>query len=464
MHALLALSKKNVREMVAFALEARYRITLTEVQSAKKAIHFLEENKVDLVICEHQGIGDVLFKHLASMDRAKTATPVIICAMGKPKKDPVISKLTVQGYAHFMNIIDDLYAILDNLAPKISDEPITLRPDLVSDKKTIPEDEEDPAYIRIKTILLTRVGQLHAGVYIQLSKSHYVKLFRDGDVFDQKDYARYMTEKGLEYFYLRTHETTEFVSKFKLELLELLGAELMAPDTASEISQAVHETVQELISRVGLTPELQDLVKSNIQLSMKSMGRSPKLHHVIKALIKDPKRYISSHSIMLAELSCSLAKAMEWNSETTFHKLNLASFLHDMSLKNQALAAVEDMSELLRKKTTFTTEELKAYQLHTATGAELARQFTELPPEVDTIIMQHHELPDGSGFPRGLTHTQISPLASLFIVAHDVIWNAIHNNTGDKKFDMKNFLAESREKYSMGNFKKIHKCLSEIKV
>ena len=462
MHALLAFSKKEVREMVAFALETRYRITLTEANSAKEAIECLAKAKIDLVISEHLGIGDVLFKHLASMDRAKTKTPVVICALGIPKKDPVISKLMVQGYANLLNLVDEIYGILDNLAPQKPVDVKHIGPVLTSDKVQDPAEVDDPNYCRIKTILLTKVGQLQAGVYVQLSKTHYVKLFRDGDVFDQKDYARYMTEKKLEYFYLKIDETAEFVSKIKLRLLELLSADMMTTSSVHEISQAVHESVQELLSHIGPTPDIQDLVKANIQLSMKAIGRNPKLANVVKALTRDPKKYISSHSIFVAELACSLAKVMDWNSDTTFHKLNLAAFLHDMALRSQNLAEIKDMAELLRKKATFTSEELKAYQMHTVAGSDLALQFNELPPEVDTIITQHHEQPDGSGFPRGLTHTHISPLSSLFIVSHDVIWHAIHSTDG--KLDLKTFLDETHEKYSVGHFKKIHKSLSEIKI
>ncbi|MBC7397838.1 MAG: hypothetical protein H7333_10390 [Bdellovibrionales bacterium] len=45
----------------------------------------------------------------------------------------------------------------------------------------------------------------------------------------------------------------------------------------------------------------------------------------------------------------------------------------------------------------------------------------DIDPEVAVILVQHHERPDGSGFPGQLTNAQIHPLAAVFIVAEHLI-------------------------------------------
>ena len=76
---------------------------------------------------------------------------------------------------------------------------------------------------------------------------------------------------------------------------------------------------------------------------------------------------------------------------------------------------------------------------------------------MDTIVLQHHELPDGSGFPRGLYHHQISPLACVFIVAQDLLDFYLANAaSAHPKADVfQAFLAERETRYSSGTFKKI---------
>jgi len=93
-------------------------------------------------------------------------------------------------------------------------------------------------------------------------------------------------------------------------------------------------------------------------------------------------------------------------------------------------------------------------------AAELARKFPEIPPDVDLLIMQQHELPDGTGFPRHLSAKQISPLGALFIVAHELV-HFIHEK--GPEFQMKDFLELNIDRYNVGQFKKILACLLKTK-
>jgi HD-GYP domain-containing protein (c-di-GMP phosphodiesterase class II) len=77
---------------------------------------------------------------------------------------------------------------------------------------------------------------------------------------------------------------------------------------------------------------------------------------------------------------------------------------------------------------------------------------------VDKVIAQHHEHPMGSGFPAGLSSNYISPLSSLFIIAHDLTDYILDNK---KNFNVDEFLAAFDNKYSSGHFKKIAKVLAE---
>ncbi len=80
----------------------------------------------------------------------------------------------------------------------------------------------------------------------------------------------------------------------------------------------------------------------------------------------------------------------------------------------------------------------------------------ELPPDTDLIILQHHERPDGSGFPRGLTHTRIGTLASLFILAEDLVHHSARNGG---RCDLHVFKEEYGPTYGAGHFKRVFKSL-----
>src|SRR6185437_16447632 len=96
--------------------------------------------------------------------------------------------------------------------------------------------------------------------------------------------------------------------------------------------------------------------------------------------------------------------------------------------------------------------EIAEFKAHPAKAAEIARQFQEVPPDVDVIVTQHHERPDGAGFPRGIGYAYIAPLAMVFIVAHDMTQHFLNNGS---KMDRDGFLAEAREKYTSSQFRKV---------
>ncbi len=94
----------------------------------------------------------------------------------------------------------------------------------------------------------------------------------------------------------------------------------------------------------------------------------------------------------------------------------------------------------------------------------MVKRFPELAPDVDVIILQHHELPDGTGFPRGLHAKQISPLACLFIVAHEVVTVIMRNRDAGVDFQIREFLNDRKQVYATGNFKKVAVALAEAKI
>ena len=92
--------------------------------------------------------------------------------------------------------------------------------------------------------------------------------------------------------------------------------------------------------------------------------------------------------------------------------------------------------------------------------AELVRRFQKMPPDVDTIILQHHERPDGTGFPRGLDFRRIAPLSAVFIVAEE--FAELIYESGLENDNVLDILDSLEEKYQRGNFKMALGSLKEL--
>lgn len=441
MQILLLQDRTDVREKISFFIESTYEAIVHEAATVADAIKVLDKEKdpFDLIIIDSKSGSP----NESGAFKAKAGTiPTLLCIQGAP--DGALITGSVVGLIDRASFTENLVNTMNGLI----------------DKGILkPQKAEDVAQVRIRTKLLLAVIPLKGDIYIRLNKTKFVKLFHEGDVFDLADLEKYTIKKGVEYLFIRREQCQEFAQKYRAELQKLLVSENLAVEDVNKLGESVHETVQELTRQIGFTKEVQELTKTHVQLTVKSMGKDPDLAELLKKLQSSEGKYISSHSTLCAFLACAIAAQLKWGSETTFHKLTLASFLHDVTLENHDLAMLNTLADLEKAKDKFSAKEQKDFKDHPNFAAEMVKKMTEVPPDVDTIIRQHHERPDGSGFPRGLGHAYIAPLSSVFIVSHDL---AQYTLSSGESFNAGTFLDSVKEKYKSSQFKKVLSCMEVL--
>lgn len=137
---------------------------------------------------------------------------------------------------------------------------------------------------------------------------------------------------------------------------------------------------------------------------------------LLKALVKaietrDP--YTSGHSVRVAELALKAAKALNL-STTRVEDIETAALLHDVG-KIDAI-----YSDILKKKGSLSREEMEIIKSHVEKGVELLTSLSSFRAEVIDAVRHHHERFDGSGYPAGLTGTDI-PLGARIIKICDAV-------------------------------------------
>ena len=146
-------------------------------------------------------------------------------------------------------------------------------------------------------------------------------------------------------------------------------------------------------------------------------------------------QYLKQHIELLCEVMAGLGTKLGWVSEKTIEKLIYAAYLHDIRLmKCPKVARIQNKKEFGLISKELTETERKAFLEAPAYAAEVARQDTESYPDVIKILSQQKELPDGSGFPSGVTSIGMAPLSCLFILSHyfvDYVMNHADWTTAD---------------------------------
>lgn len=116
------------------------------------------------------------------------------------------------------------------------------------------------------------------------------------------------------------------------------------------------------------------------------------------------------HSLNVAVIAMMIGRAKGYSADK-LKELSFAALFHDMG-------KVKIPSAILRKQAPLTDPEANYLKLHTKYGLDLANQIEGFPETAKVVIAQHHELRDGSGYPRGLQGDEINELAQVIIVAN----------------------------------------------
>lgn len=168
--------------------------------------------------------------------------------------------------------------------------------------------------------------------------------------------------------------------------------------------------------------------------------------------LSDSKSYVSPHCYTLVFLTSEILKELTWDSPRTLQKMTFACLLHDMELNDGMFENKQDLvkHDMLHTELSLQTN-LKIYS-HSTIAAEFVSHWSSCPADVDKLILQHHEKYDGSGFPQKLTFLNLFPLAGVFIIAEDLVYQTI--NHPEKK--LTDYLMEKEGYYSRGDLKKVY--------
>ncbi len=115
--------------------------------------------------------------------------------------------------------------------------------------------------------------------------------------------------------------------------------------------------------------------------------------HLMGDNVTDENAYF--HGLNVTVLSLILARALGIDSPETMRDIAQGAVLHDVGkvmLPSQVLLKDEDLN----------VAETNLLKMHPAYGIKLMQSVEELPSLVRQIILFHHELADGSGYPKGI--------------------------------------------------------------
>ncbi|BDQ37351.1 HD family phosphohydrolase [Pseudodesulfovibrio nedwellii] len=313
------------------------------------------------------------------------------------------------------------------------------------------------------------VSQLRPGVFIRLEKTNWFDhpfLFSNFKIKDQKQVAL-IRKLGISHVICIPE---------KSDVLPLKPTEKTPPqpDIDKELSQEVIDHLWEIKNErtvrlrqkkehIALCEKrfavcikafnsiLKGVLGGNIQSLQESIGFVDRLTdyflndrestlHLMHVMSKEEATY--SHPMNVAVLAMIVGKEAGVT-EGEMTALGLGALFHDIGKDRIP-------KKILKKRGELTRPEQEIMEQHPAFGAGLLADIDLFPQGVVTIVAQHHECMDGSGYPEGLHGNDIDRLARIVAIA-DAYDN--HCNHANPMNSMTPYLALS---YMFGHQKHIY--------
>ena len=287
----------------------------------------------------------------------------------------------------------------------VDPDKIVLKDEIVS-FETIPD-----GYVELKFESIASGQVLPFALFIQIynarTKKHYLrKICHENTVYT--DGLRQILEKRqLASAFIRADDYGRF-----LEYLATLKA---VPGfdqniTSNQKKRLVYGKAVESVTEILADPFDNKNVESGIDLvddMFRTMVEDPVVFQDIFKLFKrDSSIFTHSANVCLMAVSFGLYLGLDPKS---VHQLGLGALFHDVGMNRID-------RNILGKRTPLTANEWREIKKHPEKGYDLLRSSVSVPLSSLHIVLEHHEIEGGGGYPRGLQGNKITKKALLFRV------------------------------------------------
>ncbi len=409
---------------------------------AEMAIKKIKENKYHFIVCDYNmpnGNGDLVHKYIRKMNKT---LPFVLFTTNE-----------ISDISYFSTELETDKSLFFIKKPCMSKAFKKKLKDILNPLKLF-EAEEVTDYLRVRTVYFLRYNKTLCDIHIKLGENKYIKIIHKDSSYTYEEIAHYLNKKQ-EYLFIKKDQAERFEKRLS-ENKFLIETDLKN----KKIDDALEKTmviVHHLVNELGINKRVIELVDHSINAMEKEMKNSNKLFNLLSNF-KKQNNYLHEHCYILGYICDAICSKMEWSAKDVRKKLYYAAILHDVTLTDNDLVSSIELDKDSDNK--FDTKDLKKYRNHPLEVAQLIREQSNLPLNVDMIVENQHELPDGTGFPRQKSSQAVSQLEALFNLAYAFVIELYRNDFSKDEFSR--IVKSLSIKYSKGNYKKPLEALQSV--
>lgn len=452
MQALIVDDDENVRQFSSLCIENVWPdCKIIQAINAEKAIELLKLSKEEIsyIICDYQmpgGNGNILYKYLR--DSEYSDIPFVMYSGSTQAEINDCNLILEDNNAILLEkpmMIDQFEQELKKFLPH-SVAPVVIRSNNV-----------DAEYRKVRISYFWRYNKSLCDIFLRLGPSKYVKIIHGNDYYNKSIIDKYVKLQQ-KYLHIKKEDFSSFSESITSQpflYYDNENREDIKLDEREEQMKTTHAILQDLVNSVGVSKNA--ISMANVYMEdINTITKGLTLGKLFDR-IKTKNNYLYDHSYILSCITTEVSRKLEWHTSKTIEKLCYASLFHDITLDDPDLAMLSTIKEAELKG--YTEEEIERFRIHPEAAARIILECDEIPPDTAKIIVQHHELPSGDGFPKKLMAGQTNPMTCCFIIAHHLI-DELYKIEFDEN-QIPEILKLLRPQYQSGNYARVFKAFLE---
>lgn len=421
-------------DLLVTCIESRFNNEILVAGTGEEAIYVLENrHDIGAIICDYntpKGTGGDIYKRYRELG---CNIPFILLTEDSLEELKEFDDFTTDAFLH--RYIQRPYK-MNNLMETIDDI-------LGGGTET-----QESKYKKIRSQTYLAVHKSNFQFFVKINDDKMIRITQEGEECSSE--IKKLQDKGLTFIYLLNEDYVKFLKESYGAMSSILIDE---NSNAAQKIDAQFDSVDSFhdgLILLGVPERSLALAEESTKATLNNLKQVKGLGPVL-AKILSRKGYLQQISLLTNYVSVAIAQETTFGDKRVCEKLSFASMFMDISLENDEQCAVVNVNDPnFRVKFDFGSRTYISN--HMTTACELLESYMDLPQDIKNIIMEHHERPNGMGFPRKLMASNVKPLSAIFILAHEFSHRLIKSKT--TKEPVKDIMEDLLLNYSSGAFKK----------
>ncbi len=241
-------------------------------------------------------------------------------------------------------------------------------------------------------------------IYLKVGP-RFVLVTKSGQEFSEQRIQNFAA-KGVKYIYLNSKSFTDYTD-MQFAIVQNMSKRPIDMVRKTKVMNHLMTSVGRSFMNQAIDKDIFSNALSSFEAYSQVSLDNSQLNTVFTQLLKSSPDLVEK-SATRAMLSSMVASHWKWRSAKLQSRIVISALLCDIGLK--------DHPHLLKKNIfEYTSEERKTYEQHPIEGYRILREIANIPEEITSVALQHHENSAGLGFPQKLMRVN---LHSYSVIIH----------------------------------------------